>query len=86
MLDITDTVLKIRDLDDYPALLATVCIIAGMYIILMVLAGRQDRRDALKVSLYRSIIYLLIYCFKCKYFPLVKGLLGKEITAIRSSS
>ena len=85
VLDLTKTVLKIKDLDDYPALLATVCIIAGMYIILMVLAGRQDKRDALKVSRYLSVIHLLIYCFKCKHFSPAKDLLGK-ITTIRSSS
>eukprot|EP00112_Aurelia_sp_Birch-Aquarium-sp1_P002284 Seg1249.12 transcript_id=Seg1249.12/GoldUCD/mRNA.D3Y31 product="Polycystic kidney disease protein 1-like 2" protein_id=Seg1249.12/GoldUCD/D3Y31 len=51
VLDIKESILKLKNLDDSPALLATVCVMAGLYIIGMVLARRQDKKDTLKTAL-----------------------------------
>ena len=50
LIDVEKEILKIKDLVDYPALLATVCVIGGLYIIAMIWARRQDNNDILKVK------------------------------------
>ena len=62
VLDVTKETAKIKDLADYPALLATVCAIGGLYLIAMVWARRKDKKDALKVS--TELIY-----FQFKMIP-----------------
>ena len=49
MIDVSAEILKIKDLADYPALLATVCIISGLYLIAMIWARQKDKKDILKV-------------------------------------
>ncbi len=48
-LDIAVEVMKIADIADYPALLATFCTLIGCYIIAVIFARRGDKSDALKV-------------------------------------
>lgn len=49
VLDISTEILKFKDLADYPALLATICVISGLYLVAMVWARRHDKKDILKV-------------------------------------
>ena len=51
VIDITKESLKLLNLKDYPALLATVCVIGGIYLLAMVWARRKDKKDVLKVSI-----------------------------------
>eukprot|EP00794_Sanderia_malayensis_P003794 gene3794-4317_t len=50
-LDISAEIIKIKDLADYPALLATVCTIFGCYLIVVVWARRKDGADSFKAKL-----------------------------------
>ena len=52
VIDITKESLKLLNLKDYPALLATVCVIGGIYLLAMVWARRKDKKDVLSVSSY----------------------------------
>lgn len=49
-IDVKKEIIKIKELTDYPALLATVCIIFGLYLIAMIWARHNDKQDILKVS------------------------------------
>ena len=55
-LNIKEEIAKLKNLDQYPALLATFCVIIGLYIITSVWARRQDKKDAEKV-IFKSLIF-----------------------------
>ena len=46
---------SLAKLGEYPALLATVCVIGGIYFVAMVWAKRKDRHEAGKVSEFISL-------------------------------
>ena len=49
-LEIIKEVMKLKNIQDYPGLLATVCVICGCYLIAVIWARRQDKKDMLKVN------------------------------------
>lgn len=49
-LDISGSILKFPQLAKYPALLATICVIGGSYLIAMIWAVRRDRKQSHTVS------------------------------------
>ena len=71
LIDVEKEILKIKDLVDYPALLATVCIIGGLYIIAMIWARRQDNNDILKV---KTLCMLYAFLETCLKIPLKEDL------------
>ena len=50
VLDIAKESIKLKNLADYPALLASVCTIGGLYLLLMIWARKKDKKDILDVS------------------------------------
>ena len=41
--------LKLKNIHEYPALLATVCTIVALYVLVLIWARKRDKRDAQKV-------------------------------------
>jgi len=77
-LDIKGSTKKLAEIYKHPALLATFCVITGLYILALVRARRKDRKDITKVNK----IKILFYCFftsinhlpfHVKEFPSPKG-------------
>ena len=58
VLDIAKESIKLKNLADYPALLASVCTIGGLYLLIMIWARNKDKRDMLEVSKFVFFISL----------------------------
>ena len=54
-LDIRASIKKLADIHKHPALLATFCVITGLYILGLVWARRKDRKDITKVSIVNPL-------------------------------
>ena len=64
-LDIKAQLLQLKNLEEYPALLATFCVIIGLALIAMVWARRKDLSDTGGVSLFQIF-------FSAKFFVSTK--------------
>ena len=72
-LDVSKEILNLANLGDYPALIVTICVILGLYILAMVWAKRKDRREAGKVSACMHVLCVCKYVYvnMCKYVYIV---------------
>lgn len=57
-LDVKSEILKLKQLDDYPALLVTFCVLMGVSLICMIWARRKDSHDVQKVRVLFFIVFL----------------------------
>jgi cytochrome bd-type quinol oxidase subunit 2 len=62
-LDVGKQLSNLSNLADYPALLATICVIGGLYVLGMVWALRKDRKKTCKVSQND------LHCALCIFVP-----------------
>lgn len=56
-LDINASLKELTQIHKHPALLATYCVIIGLYILALVWARRKDRKDITKVSLIKCLTF-----------------------------
>ena len=64
-LDISAQLAKLKHFDESPALLATVCVTAGLFIFFLVLARRKDKRDNIKVMGRSNFPDPILPCTPC---------------------
>lgn len=70
-LDVAKQFANLGNIADYPALLATICVIGGLYLIGMIWALRKDRKKTCKVSdTFIRTVVSYVQCFQV-YHPVL---------------